>query len=288
MQNSVGYIIGFCVAVCLVCSVIVAGSAVGLKEKQEVNKLLDRQTKVLTVAGLIEEGGKVEPAKVQSLFKTRIKAIVVDLKTGQVDSETAADSFDQLKASKDPEPSETAPANTAGVARVPHKALGYQVSKGQMGDDGSGFELDSWIFPVEGKGLWSTLYGYISLAPDLNKINGLIFYQHGETPGLGGEVDNPTWKARWPNRLVFGPAGSNPSTWKEAKIEVIKGQAGSPEEDPHSVDGLSGATITSKGVTYLLHFWMGEPGFGNFIKNTLAAGLKTTAAADLSKQGGSR
>jgi len=288
MQNSVGYIIGFCVAVCLVCSVIVSFSAVGLKEKQDVNKLLDKQTKVLTVAGLLEEGAAADSATVQDLFKKRIKAIVVDLKTGQADPDTEPSTFDQLKASKNPETSEEAPKNRAGVPRVPHKALVYQVSKTEMGEDGSGFELEGWIFPVEGKGLWSTLYGYISLAPDMNQIRGLIFYQHGETPGLGGEVDNPTWKAKWPNRLVFGPVGSQPSNWNDVKIGVIKGVAGTPEEAPHSVDGLSGATITSNGVTYLLRFWLGEPGFGAFIKNTLAGGDKTTAAVTVSTQGGSR
>ena len=84
-RNSVPYILGFCTAICLVCSVIVSTAAVGLKEKQEQNKILDRQKKVLTVAGLIKETEAVTPKKVQELFKKRIKSIIVDLKGGTLD-----------------------------------------------------------------------------------------------------------------------------------------------------------------------------------------------------------
>ena len=107
-------------------------------------------------------------------------------------------------------------------------------------------------------GLWSTLYGYVALEGDAQTILGLTFYQHGETAGLGGEVDNPRWKALWPGRKAFD------EDW-EPKIAVIKGSAGPPEEAPYQVDGLSGATLTCNGVTNALHFWLGEPGFGPFL-----------------------
>jgi len=278
MQSKVGYIIGFSVAICLVCSVIVSGSAVGLKERQETNKVLDRQKKVLMVAGLMEEGVKLAPADVDALFNSRIRSILVDLKSGEVDTTTDLSTFDQAKATKDPEQSEAMEKNRAGVGRVPHKALVYQLSKEAMKEDGTGFELEAWILPVSGRGLWSTLYGYISLATDFNEIRGLIFYQHAETPGLGGEVDNKLWKAKWPGRLVFGPKGSEPTSWDGVKVAVIKGQAGTVEEAPHNVDGLSGATITSNGVTYLLRFWLSENGFGPFIKNSLSSQGTETAA----------
>lgn len=270
MSNSVTYIFGFSAAVCLTCSIIVSGAAVGLKERQEINKRLDRQKKVLVVAGLIKEGEAVLPEKVKSLFTKRIKQIVVNLKQGTVDlkaSQNAA-SFDQLKATKDPKTSRKAPKNSAGVKRIPNQALVYLVSKVDMSKDGRGFSLSQYIFPVEGKGLWSTLYGFLSLAPDFNTVRGLTFYQHGETPGLGGEIDNVGWKAKWPGRLVFGPKGSTPSSWKGVKLRVIKGTAGSPKKAPYKVDGLSGATLTAKGVTYLVHFWLGSNGFGSFISES--------------------
>ena len=113
------------------------------------------------------------------------------------------------------------------------------------------------------------MYGFIALAPDFNEIKGLTFYQHGETPGLGGEVDNPGWKKKWIGRQVFGEPGSTLDQWSGVKVKVIKGSAGAPDEDPYQVDGLSGATITSNGVTYLLQFWLGEHGFGPFIEGVL-------------------
>ncbi|MCB9639694.1 MAG: Na(+)-translocating NADH-quinone reductase subunit C [Myxococcales bacterium] len=271
-SNSVGYILGFCTAVCLACSVVVASSAVGLKERQEANKVLDRQKKVLSVAGLMKEKQKLSPEQVRALFKKRIKSVVVDLQKGTVNAKAtkSAATFDQHKSLSDPKASRLAPKNTAGIARLPNQALVYLVSKKDMDDKGGNFELQQYILPIEGKGLWSTLYGYIALAPNFNVIKGLTFYQHGETPGLGGEVENPNWKAKWPGRLVFGARGSSPSKWGTPKIEVIKGTAGPVKTDPYHVDGLSGATITSKGVSKLVRFWMGKHGFGPYIKNTLS------------------
>ena len=263
-RNSVTYILSFCAAVCLVCSVVVSGSAVGLKAQQDVNKILDRQKKVLSVAGLIEEGESLSKDEIQKRFKARIRSVVVDLKEGKIDEEATKEvaNFDQQKAKKDPKQSRVAPANRAGITRIPHTALVFQVSKEEMDEDGNGFVLDQYIFPVEGKGLWSTLYGYVALAPDCNEIKGLTFYEHGETPGLGGEVDNPKWKAKWPGKLVFDKLGSDPTSWDKVRIEVTK----SSKESPHAVDALSGATITSNGVTKLLRFWLGSKGFGRYIR----------------------
>jgi Na+-transporting NADH:ubiquinone oxidoreductase subunit C len=122
------------------------------------------------------------------------------------------------------------------------------------------------IIPVEGKGLWSTLYGFLALEKDVDTITGITFYQHGETPGLGGEVDNPKWKALWKGRKAFNAD-------QEPTIEVLKGQAGSVQDAPHHVDGLSGATITSRGVTYLVQFWLGEHGFGPYLAKFRAGGV---------------
>jgi Na+-transporting NADH:ubiquinone oxidoreductase subunit C len=250
MQHSTGYIIGFATAVCFVCALVVATSAVGLKERQLENQLLDRQKKVLVVAGLMKEGERLDREEVATRFEASIQPNVVDLRTGNYDESIDPAQFDQRKASKDPATSMAAPANAAKVARLPHKALVYQVVRGG--------EIDSVILPIEGKGLWSTLYGYLALDTDTTTIRGITFYQHGETPGLGGEVDNPRWKARWPGRKAFD------DEWSPA-ISVKKGTAGSPEDDPYQVDGLTGATITSRGVSHLVRFWIGDDGFGPYL-----------------------
>jgi Na+-transporting NADH:ubiquinone oxidoreductase subunit C len=252
MQHSTGYIVGFAVAVCLVCSLLVATSAVGLKDRQDANKLLDRQTKVLTVAGMMEEGADLSREEITSLFDTAIQQKLIDLKTGQPNDEIDVATFDQRAAAKDPGTSFEAPENDSKVRRLPNNALVFDVV-----DDG---ELKALILPIEGYGLWGTLYGYIALAPDARTVVGITFYEHKETPGLGGEVDNARWKALWPGRLAFDDRGN-------VAIAVKKGAAGPPAEDPYNVDGLSGATITSRGVTALLRFWLGENAFGPYLES---------------------
>jgi Na+-transporting NADH:ubiquinone oxidoreductase subunit C len=130
--------------------------------------------------------------------------------------------------------------------------------------------LVKYVFPIRGSGLWSVLKGFISLEKDLQTIAGITFYEHAETPGLGGEVDNPSWKNKWPDKKVYGEDG-------EVKIKVAKG-AGSGE---YQVDGLSGATITSRGVSNMLEFWMGDSGFESYI----AAQKQNSAAGSSVEQG---
>jgi Na+-transporting NADH:ubiquinone oxidoreductase subunit C len=251
MQHSTGYIIAFATAVCFVCALVVATSAVGLKERQEANLLVDRQKKVLGVAGLLREGESISNEEVQQLFAAEIVSRVVNLETGDYSDEVDPSVYDQRAASKDPDKSYPVPQNDAKIRRIPKLALIYQVM--------SGGEVKLVILPVEGKGLWSTLYGYLALLPDTTTVEGITFYEHGETPGLGGEVDNPRWKKLWKGRLAFD------DKWEPA-IRVKKGAAGPPDTDPHQVDGLSGATITSRGVSSLVRFWLGDQGFGPYLE----------------------
>ena len=178
---------------------------------------------------------------------------LVDLERGEFASGAGVPdpaAYDQRRATSDPQLSAAAAPNAAQITRLPRYATVYLVM-----DAGVPVKV---VLPIQGKGLWSTLYGFLALERDVSTIAGITFYEHGETPGLGGEVDNPRWKARWPGRLAFDQKG-------EPKIHVIRGAAGAPEQDPYQVDGLSGATITSRGVSNMLTFWLGESGFGPFL-----------------------
>lgn len=252
MQGSVGYNLGFATAVCVVCAVAVSSSAVALRARQERNAALDKQRNVLVAAGLAKDGEHLEADEIRRRFEP-IEQVAVNLETGAEAPDVDATTYDQRKAASDPASSRAVEKNLALVERVPEYAVVYQMHDAQG-------NLELLILPVEGKGLWSTLYGFLALGPDLNTVKGITFYEHKETPGLGGEVDNPRWKGLWPGRKVYGPGG-------EPQLEVIRGQAGPPSEDPHKVDGLSGATMTARGVTYLVDFWLGESGFGPYIDN---------------------
>jgi Na+-transporting NADH:ubiquinone oxidoreductase subunit C len=250
-QHSNAYIIAFAAAVCLVCSIVVSSAAVALRPLQVRNKALDRQKQVLSVAGLVESDAAVAADEVQRVFDDFIVARAVELTTGAYDESLDPSTFDQRKATKDPAMSRPAPPNSAGLQRLPNKAVVYQKVVGG--------EVEMVILPIEGKGLWSTLYGFIAIAPDGSTIEGITFYEHGETPGLGGEIENPSWKALWPGREAYDDSG-------DVAIRVIKGNAGPPAEDPYRVDGLSGATITARGVSHLVRFWLSDQGFGPYLE----------------------
>lgn len=239
------------VLVCLVCSVFVAGAAVALKPTQVENRQLDKQRSILAIAGLGEAG--MSAKEVKALFGERIQAKVVDLRDGTFTDEQNPATFDPLKAAKDPELSRplSGEEDIASIKRREQFSTVYMVEQ-----DG---ELQTLILPVRGYGLWSTLYGFIAVKGDLNTVVGFGFYQHGETPGLGGEVDNPKWKGLWVGKTLFDEDG-------DLAVEIIKGSVDpqSPKAE-HQVDGLAGATLTSKGVNNLLHFWLGENGFGPFL-----------------------
>ena len=90
---------------------------------------------------------------------------------------------------------------------------------------------------------------------------GIGFHDHAETPGLGGEVDNPRWKSLWHGKKVYGEDG-------QLTLRVIKGQVDtSRAESTYQVDGLAGATLTSRGVHNLIQYWLGEQGFSPFLAN---------------------
>jgi Na+-transporting NADH:ubiquinone oxidoreductase subunit C len=241
---------GFSALVCVVCALFVAGSAVSLRERQELNILIDRQKNVLTVAGLMKPGESLSASELTSLFDESIRSKVIDLATGAANDSIDPNSFDQRAAARDPSTSTLAPANPSKVIRLPNQALVYEVIEND--------EVDAIILPIEGMGLWSILYGYIALQADATTILGITYYEQGETAGLGGEVDNPRWKAKWPGRKAFNERGV-------VKIQVAKGAAGPPDVDPYRVDGLAGATITSRGVTNMLRFWLGDEGFGPYL-----------------------
>lgn len=252
--NAPGYTIRFALVVCLLCATIVSVAAVGLKPRQDANALLYKEQNVLIVAGLAEPGASPSVADVNRAFETRIASRLVDRRTGEIVPASPADArrFDQSAALKDPGMSSVAPPNEAGLQRLPDQTLVYAISD-------AGGALEKVVLPVVGQGMWGTVYGFIALTPDTRTVLGLTFYEQKETPGLGAEISNPDWLALWEGRTPFDEAG-------EVALRVIKGTAGPAETDPLHVDGLSGATITSRAVSQLIRFWLDENGHGPLLR----------------------
>ncbi len=244
---------------CVVCSLLVSSAAVALKPLQERNKLLDRQRNIIAAAGLSEDPAKLSGKEIEELFDSKITAELVDLDSGEYVPE-ADKSYDPRKAAKDPERSEPVEGEfDIGAARREKQTWVYLV-KGASGG------IEQVIVPVYGMGLWSTLYGYVAVDKDLRTIRGLTYYEHGETPGLGGEVENPAWKQKWIGKQIYQedvPLGEVKPD--DIKVGVAKG-APTPDNSKYQVDGLSGATITSRGVDSMLKYWFSDQGFKPFFE----------------------
>ncbi|MEM1196480.1 MAG: Na(+)-translocating NADH-quinone reductase subunit C [Pseudomonadota bacterium] len=236
------------VTLCLVASMAVSAFAVSLRPTQEVNKLKDKQINILQVAGLYEEGADITAAF--EAFEPR----VLELETGEFSDKFDPLTFDDRAAADDPATSIELSDDPAGIGRQTKYATVYLL-RNEAGD------IDKVILPIHGYGLWSTLYGFIAIEENADDIYGLQFYEHGETPGLGAEVDNPRWKALWKGKQLFDDEG-------ELAITVSK--TAPPQGDAYHVDALSGATLTSNGVDNLLQFWMSEAGYGAFLDNLRA------------------
>jgi len=238
------------VLLCLVCSIVVSAAAVLLRPAQEKNRQLDFKSNILAAANLLDGERSVE-----EIFNERVKTKVVDLQTGQFTDEVDPESYDQWRAAKDPSLSKNLSnkEDIAGIGRRERYAEVYLVENPQG-------ELETLVIPVRGYGLWSTLYGFLALEDDANTVVGLGFYDHAETPGLGGEVDNPNWKALWEGKKIYEDG--------EVAISVVKGSVDASDPNAeHKVDGLSGASLTTRGVHNLMQFWLGDMGFKPFLNN---------------------
>jgi Na+-transporting NADH:ubiquinone oxidoreductase subunit C len=245
------------IALSLVCSIIVSAAAVGLRTKQRVNAALDKQTKILEVSGVDMSAGSVP-----DLYSQFIEAKLVDFSTGEFVEKTpeglTAKQYDQRAAAKDPKeavsiPQDADPAKI--VNRAPYGVV-YLVKQGEG--------VDKVILPIHGKGLWSMMYAFVAVETDGNTVDGIIYYEQGETPGLGGEVENPNWRAQFVGKKLYD------DNFKPA-IKIVKG--GAPAGSEHGVDALSGATLTSNGVQGQFDFWLGSKGFGPFLANVRNGGL---------------
>ncbi|CAM3769699.1 Na(+)-translocating NADH-quinone reductase subunit C [Rheinheimera salexigens] len=235
------------ISLCLVCAVIVSTAAVQLRPLQTANKLLDSQKNVLAVTGLLTG------SNVSELYSSHIEERFVDMDTG--DLVEKPENYDYRKAMKAPETSVslTAAEDFASIKRRANIAPVYFAYENGI-ESG---ELTSIVLPIHGYGLWSTMHAFLALSSDGTTIQGLTYYEQGETAGLGGEVQNPKWVAQFEGKKLLDKSG-------EPAIKVVK-PGNASADSAFEVDGLSGATLTSNGVQYTFDFWAGAKGFAPFL-----------------------
>jgi Na+-transporting NADH:ubiquinone oxidoreductase subunit C len=237
-------------AVSLFCALVVSTTAVLLEPFQRANRERDRQQRIVEIVQRLPGSEELLGAA----GAENIRVSMVELATGNIIRSMDPAAYDQRKAASDPAQSIVilAKHDIAGIKRRAKYAPVTLVER-----DG---RIELIILPVHGSGYASTIYGFLALRGDANTVVALSFFEHAETPGLGAELDTPEWLAGWPGKSVRDKTG-------QIRIGVAKGRV-----DPGSasaafeVDGISGATRTSDGVTNMLRFWLGDHGFGPFLE----------------------
>ena len=239
--------------VCVICAVLVSSAAVLLRPIQQRNAQLQKQRDILTVADLYDPD-----AELQSQFD-QVDAQLVDLDTGLFVEGAEALAFDIESASRGADTSSPIPAGD-DLAKIHRRA--HQMPVFLIRDDD---EIETVVLPIYGYGLWSTMYGYVALDGRGETVKGITFYDHAETPGLGAEIENLRWQGKWAGKRVFDEAGT-------VALSVAKGRPAEGRDDYH-VDAISGATLTSVGVHNMIQYWLGEQGYGPFLRRLKNGGV---------------
>lgn len=236
----------------LICSSLVSAAVVILRPIQLNNQMLDRSRNIMQLTGLLAPDRAIEDNEMLELYKG-LDIRIIDIDAADYNGEIDPHTFSQRKAQNDPDTSVTIPADQdrAMLGRRSRYAPVYMVWK----EDG----LDRVILPVNGNGMWSMLYGYIALEPDLNTIAGMTFYEQNETPGLGDQVAHPHWLEQWKGLRIYDYQGNFRFKVNEGTVEPGSSTA------EFEVDALTGATVTGNAVTNLMHYWFGPHGYQPFI-----------------------
>lgn len=248
-RESAARAIAVTLVVCTLCSALIATAVSVLRPYQDANRALQRNARIQEIlAGVPGLADVLGP-----LASAQLEPRLVELATGTYVEGTDAQAFDPRKAARDPQTSLALlpEQDLAGIGRRAHHATVFLVR--ERGD------IQLIVLPVYGAGYISTLYGYLALDGDLNTVRALSFYEHGETPGLGSEIENPVWREQWAGKWLRDASGT-------LRIEVARERATTDGEIArYQVDGISGATRTGVGVTNLLRFWLGPDGFGPYL-----------------------
>ncbi|MDF0533964.1 Na(+)-translocating NADH-quinone reductase subunit C [Shewanella sp. A32] len=252
-KDSVAGTFLFTIVLCLLCSFMITGTAGVLKERKLAKQRNELMQNVLLAADIPSDNSNFK-----TLFGSRVIPMLVTLADGQRLPQDDLLDYDERMAAINPQSSSKIAKD---IARIKTRANQIRIFRV---DDAQG-KLQSWVLPIYGKGLWSIIYGFIGLTPDLNTVEAVVFYEHGETPGIGDFINHQDWRQKWHGKQLFDANG-------KLALKIVKG--GAKAGDLNGIDGVSGATRTGAGVQNMISFWFGDEGF-----TPLLAKLKAMEAA---------
>ena len=223
--SSTRYTFIFAAIVCVVSAVLLSVFSEGLRPQKELNEELDVKRNILKAVVLQEPlTPKMKGPEVLKVYNSKIEELVIDKEGNVVAGKT--------------------PKQLTEKDKDFYPLYIYK-------EDG---QLLAYAFPIVGQGLWSTLYGYLAVEADATTIRGVTFYKHGETPGLGGEIEKEWFQNNFKGKTIYSVKEHKLTT-----VVVVKGKAAdvvSKDESSYHVDGITAATLTGKGVTEMMDRWV--------------------------------
>ena len=227
MNRGKVYSVVFVLIITVFWGFVLSFAATSLREPQQANEQRNIRENILKAVGLMEREQKLEPEEINQLYDDSVESFLVDHE-GKVIPGSSADGVDLEEELENPDPA---------AWRLPV----FVVTEGG--------KASVYAIPVYGQGLWSTLYGYLALEDDLDTVKGITFYDHGETAGLGAEIEQAWFQDNFVGKRIFDGSALR-------SIQVVKGKVAdvfsNAADHTYAVDGISGASITGRGVTNLL------------------------------------
>lgn len=238
MRQSNLYIVLFAGVLTIVCGGLLALASEGLKEKQQFNIDMEQKKNILSTVITVEEG-----VDVNSLYSKRVRAFVVDFEGNKKEGMKPAD------------------VNLAMEYKKPAKERLLPVY--EFKNEADSTKSDFVVLPVYGYGLWNNIWGFVALKSDLNTIQGVKFQHAAETPGLGARIESDQEvQDRYRGKTIF-------ENDKLVSVTMMKGEGLDYSSKSHQIDGMSGATLTGKGVNNMLKEYFAA--YENYIKKNKKA-----------------
>jgi Na+-transporting NADH:ubiquinone oxidoreductase subunit C len=232
VRQSNGYIVMYAAAITVVCGGLLAFASISLKDKQDANIALEQKKNILSSVLTLEEG-----TNIVDLYSKQVKGFVIDY-NGNV------------KQGMKPED-----VVVAGEYKKKPQDRLLPVYEFRSQTDST--KVEYAVMPVYGYGLWNNIWGFVAVKSDFNTIQGVKFQHAGETPGLGARIESEEVQERFKGKTIFDNGALT-------SVAIQKGEGHDYSKDPHKVDGMSGATLTGKGVNNMLKDYLAS--YENYLK----------------------
>jgi Na+-transporting NADH:ubiquinone oxidoreductase subunit C len=237
VRQSNTYIILYSAAITVVCGGLLAFAAVSLKPAQDFNIAQEQKKNILSSVITLSETDDVD-----AIYNKRVKAFVLDYAGNVVAGKKAPDvvvASEYKKAPKD-------------------RLLPVYEFRSEADTS----KVEYAVMPVYGYGLWNNIWGFVAVKSDFSTVQGVRFKHAGETPGLGARIESEEIQERFKGKTIF-------DNGTLTSVAIQKGEGHDYSDNPHKVDGMSGATLTGKGVNNMLKDYLAC--YENYLKKKAEA-----------------